>query len=114
MSVAYGGRSPGPWRPRRMRLVAVFFVAYVALQVLIPTLALTIPTPTRFGWQMYSRPWFPASYIVVRADGVVEQVDPAAHLAYFRPEVELERFLPPHLCRVVPEATAVRVSPAGG
>jgi hypothetical protein len=98
----------------RDRLVGGFVVAYVAAQVVIPALALTNPQMSRFGWQMYAKMMLRTSYAVVHADGAVEEIDPTAHVALSRAEVELERFLPPHLCRTVPDATAVRVRSVDG
>ena len=101
------------WTGRRAA-VAAFVVAYVAVQVVVAALAWPGPRLARFGWQMYAKPAFWPSFAVVRTDGTVQEAAPAEYMGYVRLEVDVERFLPPHLCRVVPGAAAVRVRPHGG
>jgi hypothetical protein len=37
----------------RQKLVALFFAAFLLVQLAVPAYMLTQPRPARFGWQMY-------------------------------------------------------------
>jgi hypothetical protein len=56
---------------------------------------------------MFSAAIVPRRVWLVAADGVHE-ISVAAYIGNFRADLEYERYALPHLCRVRPEATAVR------
>jgi hypothetical protein len=95
-------------------LAAAFVLAYLATQLLLPTLALAEPRLGRFGWQMFARVVPRTTYTLELRSGAEQDVDPSSYVAQPRAELELDRLLPPHLCRVVPEAAAVRIGYADG
>jgi hypothetical protein len=80
----------------------------------VPLAQLLQPLPARFAWQMYARAPAPDAFSVEVADGTTIEVDLAQLAAYLRPEIDRAHFLPPHLCRTVPGAVAVRIAQPGG
>lgn len=92
---------------RVRRWPVVVFFAYLAIQIAVPVYGLFQRTPTRFGWQMFSAASVPARVWIVSADGERE-ISPAAYIGNFRSDLNYERYAPPHLCRVRPEAKAIR------
>lgn len=64
-------------------------VAFLALQLTLPVLALAGPRPTGFGWQMFTAYAPPPAVSVELADGSVVGVDLSQLLAHPRPEAEL-------------------------
>lgn len=96
-----------PWSLSRVAAV-LFFVAYLILQTAIPLRQLASSEPARFGWQMYSRARIQPEFALVTPAGEVP-VEMERYLLRLRREIAFERYLPPHLCRVHPEASAVVV-----
>lgn len=89
------------------RWAVLFFFVYLGVQIAVPVYRLVQPRPTRFGWQMFSTSSVPARVWIVSSDAVRE-ISPAAHIGNFRSDLEYERYALPFLCRVRPDATAVR------
>lgn len=88
-------------------------VAFLALQLTLPILALAGPRPTRFGWQMFTA-YAPApSVSVERTDGSVEPVELSELLAHPRPEADLHSTIVDALCDRG-GVVAVRLADAGG
>lgn len=85
-------------------------VVVLALQLLLPLLALVHPGPTfaRLGWQMYAR-----DHTVLRietvTDGKTARVDPAEIIPLPRPEVDYTPVLA-HMCAVRPRVDLVRIT----
>jgi hypothetical protein len=97
----------------RHRLALTCCVSYLAIQVVVPFTRLARARPARFGWQMWSvRIAFPR-FLLVMADGTTMAPDLARYVATSRGEVDLRDALPPHLCRVVPELSAVEIRTPG-
>lgn len=93
--------------PRMTRWPVVFFFLYLAVQIAVPVYRLFQPRPSRFSWQMFSAAAVPQRVWLVSADGERE-ISAAAYIGNFRSDLEYERYALPHLCRVRPEATAIR------
>jgi hypothetical protein len=87
---------------------AVFMVAFLSVQLLVPALALFGPRPTRFAWQMYSAlPPVPRAWAVA-ADGTVREVDLEPLFAARRAEIDYQAVLREGLCDAV-DAKAIRL-----
>ena len=89
------------------RWAAIFFFVYLAVQIAVPVYRLFQPKPSRFSWQMFSAAVVPARVWIVSANGE-QEISPATYIGNFRSDLEYERYALPHLCRVRPEATAIR------
>jgi hypothetical protein len=100
---------PNPPRPRRRMLAAaVFFAAFLAIQIAVPLVQLAwSPRPARFGWQMYSVVSATPHFELIMRDGAAKPLDITAYVTSLRGDVPLARFLPPHLCMLFPDAIAV-------
>jgi hypothetical protein len=96
--------------PKWRRLAAAFCCLYLALQVIVPAIALGKARPQRFAWQMYSFLRPQARFVVVFPDRGPERIEPTRYVARNRGEVPYEKYLPPHLCDVFPAASAVLVT----
>ncbi|HEU4887219.1 MAG TPA: hypothetical protein VFV49_04985 [Thermoanaerobaculia bacterium] len=94
-----------------MRVAATaFFLLFLLIQTAVPLVRLGAPRPARFGWQMFSAaPQRPRFTLVLR-DGTSQPADLRLYVAQSRGEVDLEKALPPHLCRVVPDLASVRIT----
>lgn len=102
------------WSARQVA-IGVIVVAYLAVHLVIPALQLRLKWETGyaqpFGWQMFSdaRDW--PEFVVVTSDGKSvsfergRQLD--AVMRVRRSDLDVERFVPPHLCAVVPGAVRV-------
>ena len=86
-----------------------FFVLFLLTQTAVPLCRLAVPRPARFGWHMFTAKRERVRFSVVLRDGSHEPVNLAAYVAQSRGEVDVEKALPPHLCRMVPEAAAVEI-----
>jgi len=93
--------------------VAVFFVAYLAVQLAVPSAKLWEPRPARFGWQMFAGIAPAPRFAVAMADGSTREVALADHYGNPRADLRYEDHLPGHLCRSLPGARAVRLERAG-
>lgn len=88
----------------------VFAVAWVVVQVGLPTLLLAAgERPVPLGWQMYSatRP-FPQVVAELEGGGR-DAVDLSRYVPRPRAEVDYARLLPPFLCEQIPGAQAIEV-----
>lgn len=92
-------------------MAAVFFVLFLIVQIGVPLAKLATPRPARFGWQMFSVRHQRVRFTLVKRDGTIEPLDLRRYLGQSRGEVDLTKALPPHLCRVVPDLAAVRITP---
>ena len=84
-------------------------VLVIALQVAVPAIALMLPPPQRFGFQMYSG--LGGIVVTIVDDEGVERAfdDAEALVGKLRPELDWLPTLPEAVCEAAPEATAVRV-----
>lgn len=81
----------------------------LALQVAVPTVALLLPPPQRFGFQMYSG-LGGVGVSVIDGEGVETAFDDAPQLVgELRPEIDWLPTLPESVCDAVPVAVRVRV-----
>ena len=99
----------GPWTAESLA-AAAFFVLFLMIQTAVPLVQLWAPRPARFGWQMFSARQSRARFSLVLRDGAVQPVKLDLYVAQSRGEVDLEEALPRHLCRVVPDLTAVQIT----
>jgi hypothetical protein len=91
----------------------VVVVLVIVLQVAVPAVALMLPPPQRFGFQMYSGLGGVAVSIVDDED-VATAFDGAELLVgKLRPELDWLPTLPEAVCEAVPEAATVRVEQSG-
>ena len=94
----------------------VFVISYLLIQIGVPVRGLLDPGATRFSWKMFaSRHRGYSTYSVIENGRVRTLGNPAqtGKAAMMRPEIEFDRYLPPHLCREMPTIEAVIVKPAG-
>ena len=97
-----------------MRVAATaFFVLFLVIQTAVPLVQLWAPRPARFGWQMFSGRQQTPRFSLVMRDGRSRPANLRLYVAYSRGEVELEKALPPHLCRVVPGVASVQITAPG-
>lgn len=98
---------------RRLTAIALLVAAFLAIQLLVPTVALFGPRPARFSWQMYSAlPRVPHAWTVA-ADGSEEPVDLGAVFAVQRAEIDYVAVLRSGLCDLT-GAPAVKIQADGG
>ena len=94
----------------RARILGLLAVAFLVVQVAVPTVALFGPRPSRFGWHMYSAlPPVPQAWIV-RENGSEEIVDVTSLFVVPRAEIDYATALRDRLC-AVSGAVEVRVQP---
>lgn len=105
-------RSGPPWTPKCVA-AAAFFLLFLLIQTIVPLVRLWAPRPARFGWQMFSAMQPRARFTLVMRDGTSHPADLTRYVALSRGEVELEKALPGHLCRVVPDLASVQVFAPG-
>ena len=93
----------------RRRIAAIALVAaFVAMQLLVPAVALFETRPARFGWQMYSAlPRLPQAW-VIDAAGAQRPVDLTDLFAVRRAEIDYEDVLRAGLCEAT-GAAAIRI-----
>ena len=90
--------------------ITVFFGLFLLIQTGVPLVRLWAPRPARFGWQMFSASQARARFSLVLRDGTVQPANLGLYVAHSRGEVNLEKALPPHLCRVVPDLASVQIT----
>lgn len=90
-----------------------FIVLFVAVQLIVPTIALFGPRASRFGWQMYSGAQTRAEFVMVDANGREHAVDVHDYVGQHRAEIDLTGSLPAYICEVEPRAALVRIEPLG-
>jgi hypothetical protein len=94
-----------------MRVAATaFFVLFLVVQTAVPLVQLWSPRPARFGWQMFSASQPRPRFSLVMRDGTSQPANLRLFVAHSRGEVDLEKALPRHLCRVVPDVAAVQIT----
>jgi hypothetical protein len=94
--------------PLLITIAACFFIVFLAAQVLIPLAQLAwSPRPARFGWQMYSVVSAAPRFELLMHDGAKKPLDITPYVTSMRGDVPLGRALPPHLCRLFPNAAAI-------
>jgi hypothetical protein len=99
---------------RRQRLLGVFVVAHLALQIGLPTARLLEDRPARFGWHMFSGVHLSPTFSVALPDGSLRAVAAEDYYGNPRADLHYEEHLPAHLCRTLPRIRAVRLEYAGG
>lgn len=97
------------WTPQK-RAAAIFFVVFLAIQILVPLYLLTRPRPARFGWQMYAGAKAPHSVTLTRKDGSEITVPASAFVGAYRGDLEMIEALPPFLCQRYPGVQSVRLN----
>ena len=98
--------APATWKSM---LALVFCFSFLTIQIVVPILKLTSQRPARFGWHMWAaRKKFPRFFVVLK-DGTTKAADLSLHIGLSRGEMDFTEELPPHLCRVVPDITAVEI-----
>lgn len=105
-SPGVGEVQPPAWS-RRTALTAVFFIGFVAVQLIVPLVQVG-SAPTRFGWKMFAATYPFVQFSAEYPDGTVERIRPQPYRK-FRPEVRYENHMPAHLCGQLPDATAILV-----
>jgi hypothetical protein len=94
-----------------MRVAAnTFFVLFLLIQTAVPLVQLWAPRPARFGWQMFSATQQRPRFSLVMRDGTRRPANLRLYVAQSRGEVDLEKALPRHLCRVVPDVASVQIT----
>lgn len=94
----------------RRRAVIALVAVVIAIQLVVPALALRHDRPAAFGWQMFASDGAPPVAEVVGADGSTSALprrDVVAAFAVYRPEVAAHGPLSRHLCARHPEAREV-------
>jgi hypothetical protein len=98
---------------RKDLAVFVFCACFLGVQIVVPIVKLTEPRPARFGWQMWSARAKPHRFFLVMKDGTTRPADLSRYIGWSRGELDLRDRLPPHLCHVVPDVTAVQIQSPG-
>lgn len=85
-----------------------FLSVFLVWQVALPLYQLTLPRPSRWGWQMYSGTRAMPTFWLIQPDGSSTLVDPRPYIPAMRNEIQFEAFVPQHFCRIFPAIRAVR------
>lgn len=99
-------------RPRNAGMLGVLIVAWLAIQVAVPTVALFHERPARLGWQMYTAVTDLPVVNVRETDGSMHSIDVRALVARERAEADFTTAIADALCRNASVA-AVIVDHAG-
>lgn len=94
------------WRGSRL-LVAVLIGLFFTIQLAIPIDRLDSDQAMRFGWQMFSFA-HPTPEFSVRTTEGESNVEIDDYVASSRVDVDLIRWLPPHMCAVVDGAIEIK------
>jgi len=88
---------------------ATVVVAFLTLQVVVPTLLLFGARPARFGWQMFAAHTRAPVYVVERTDGSRAVIDVDDYFAMRRGDLDPAVFarFPAHLCALEPSIVTV-------
>ena len=81
---------------RRKQLVMACFVAFLAVQIAVPTLALFGERPGRFGWHMFSETRTRADFVIVETSGTERAAELSDYLGDPRSGIDREPVLPPN------------------
>jgi hypothetical protein len=92
----------------RRLIVPGLFVAFLAVQIVVPIVQSTGPQPARFSWQMFANRRDQPAYTVVLNDGSTRSIDMRDVLGYERIELDYGDRVAPHLCRTLPDVVSVR------
>lgn len=85
----------------------------LAMQVGVPSYVLvTQERPARFGWHMFATE-SPVLTATIHLPGQDVPVDPLGYIGRFRPEIDYQLLLPPHLCSQFDGAQFVTVQREG-
>lgn len=99
---------------RGERLAAAFFVAYLVVQIAVPTWKLVRPErPGRFGWQMFAGTEVKVRFVLILDSGAEKVVDPAQFQVARRLDLVPTAEFPPYLCTRAKNGRAVRVELPG-
>lgn len=82
----------------RRAILRWLIVAFLAVQIALPILALAGPRPTGFGWQMFTAFAPPPAVSIELGDGSVLPIELAELLAHPRPEADLDTPIVTALC----------------
>ena len=88
-------------------------MAFLVVQILVPSWQLTKPRPARFGWQMYAAGTPASEFFVVGRDGSVTSVPLEEYIVRTRDDLDVLRYLPPAICART-GAAAVRYRDTAG
>jgi hypothetical protein len=99
---------------KRNIAAAGFFVAYLAMQVVVPIAQAKSPCISRFGWQMFSRPVNQRRFTIVTSDGWKGNVDAGNSIGNGRSDINFEADYPPFACRSMAQADRVQWVGADG
>jgi hypothetical protein len=101
---------PTPWT-RRDAISAALGVAFLVVQLAVPTALLFGPRPQRFGWQMFSAAPGTPTLVGRRVDGSRETLSLEPYFAFLRGDIgpSYAELLPGHICRVTPGFVAVEL-----
>jgi hypothetical protein len=109
MNATHRRSGRGPWTSKSIA-AAAFFVLFLAFQIAMPLVKLSAPRPARFGWHMFTAIPKRTQFTLLMRDGTRRPVDLTLYVGLSRGEVNMRQELPPHLCRVVPDAIAVQIT----
>ena len=89
--------------------VQVFIVLFIVGQT-----AITIAESAAFGssgylWRMFATKVQPTQVRLIGADGNATPLDWSRHVAYSRKGIDFLSLLPPHLCRIYPDAASIEL-----
>ena len=84
----------------------VFFVVFLAGQLLIPLTQMPRAKPARFAWQMFSGTRAPIQ-IKLKTDAGTKEIDAKEMVGNWRGDLSFEKHLPPFLCRRFPESSSI-------
>ena len=88
-------------------------ITVIAVQIAVPLVALMLPPPQKFGFQMYSG-LGGAAVSVVDDQGDVHELENVEQLVgKVRPDIDWLPTLPEAVCIAVPDAIEVRVEQSG-
>ena len=90
-------------------LALAFFVAFLAIQIIVPIVKLTSPRPARFGWHMWTARKRNPEFVMIMKDGTASPVNLSTYLGLSRGELDIQEAMPAHLCRVVPNVASVQI-----
>jgi hypothetical protein len=91
----------GHWATRQI-VVAIFIVAFMVVQVGVPTARLFGGRAQRFGWQMFANSGPDVIVVGQQRAGPSDTLDLKPYFAFRRGDLELSYLqrLPAHICRV--------------
>lgn len=106
MLAKHRDRAVTSWRSSRP-VAGLVIALVVVIQLAVPISRFDSDRAMRFGWQMFSASYPPANFVVTTRDGGQVEIDLDDYVVDPRVDVDLVRWLPPHLCQIIPEALGV-------